>query len=215
MEGLVYPRRHVGLTVAVQAKLMGAYERELHEVLWDEISRQPALFIDIGCAEGYYAVGLARAVPRLKVRAFDIDPLQQALAREMANSNGVGDRVDVRGECKVEDLADLPEGALVLSDCEGAEYDLIDPSRAPALRAATLVIELHEEERPGVSKALHDRLTESHEVVAVPTEARYRLEYPELRSLSQADQLLASAEYRPVAMTWLVCRPRPARNIHA
>src|SRR3954451_18937011 len=43
------------------AKLLGTYERELHPVIEGWIAQPPAHMIDIGSAEGYYAVGLTRA----------------------------------------------------------------------------------------------------------------------------------------------------------
>jgi protein-L-isoaspartate O-methyltransferase len=55
------------------AKLLGAYEHSLHDVLLKPVSRQPDPIINVGCAEGYYAVGLARLLPDATVYAFDID----------------------------------------------------------------------------------------------------------------------------------------------
>src|SRR4051794_23892795 len=41
------------------AKLLGAYEEELHRVLERWIASGAGTVIDVGSAEGYYAVGLA------------------------------------------------------------------------------------------------------------------------------------------------------------
>ena len=43
--------------------LAGSYEAELHDVLEDVIVERPSRIIDVGCAEGYYAVGLAMRCP--------------------------------------------------------------------------------------------------------------------------------------------------------
>ncbi len=43
-------------------KLLGCYEKELHGFIEDEIKRlsnRPSRIVDIGCAEGFYSVGLA------------------------------------------------------------------------------------------------------------------------------------------------------------
>src|SRR5271170_2035809 len=42
------------------AKLVGLYEAELHPALHDLALTPPPVVINVGCAEGYYAVGLAR-----------------------------------------------------------------------------------------------------------------------------------------------------------
>jgi len=55
-------------------KLTGAYEQELHPVFEDIISRNYQEILDIGPADGYYAVGLAQLLPDVPVHAFDIDP---------------------------------------------------------------------------------------------------------------------------------------------
>ena len=42
-------------------KLLGTYEQELSNVLAGIIAKRPKAVVDVGAAEGYYAVGLARA----------------------------------------------------------------------------------------------------------------------------------------------------------
>src|SRR4051794_5025833 len=56
--GMRYPRE-----LAQVPKLTGAYELELHGALQEWITAEPAIVVDVGCSEGYYAVGLARALP--------------------------------------------------------------------------------------------------------------------------------------------------------
>jgi methylase of polypeptide subunit release factors len=51
--------------------------------------------IDIGAAEGYYAIGFARRLPAARVIASDLDPVARLLCWLLARRNGVGDRVSV------------------------------------------------------------------------------------------------------------------------
>ena len=53
-------------------RLLGTYEAELHPALAAVAARGLQLIYDVGCAEGYYAVGLARAVPGARVRAYGV-----------------------------------------------------------------------------------------------------------------------------------------------
>ncbi len=55
--GMAYVARAVGS--AVVPKLVGSYEQELHGVLADIAQTPYMVVVDVGCAEGYYAVGLA------------------------------------------------------------------------------------------------------------------------------------------------------------
>ena len=51
-------------------KLLGSYESELHQVLNQILETDYQNVIDIGCAEGYYAVGLALRLPNARVYAW-------------------------------------------------------------------------------------------------------------------------------------------------
>ena len=85
-------------------KLLGVYERELHPVIEAIHSLGPDRIIDIGAAEGYYAVGLAMSNPKAIVTAFEQESDGQELIRDMAARNGVVDRVHVLGRCEPADL---------------------------------------------------------------------------------------------------------------
>ena len=58
---------------AILPKLTGTYEDELHPFIDMMITQQPDLVIDIGCAEGYYANGMAMRLPDTEVWAIDTD----------------------------------------------------------------------------------------------------------------------------------------------
>src|SRR5271165_2199287 len=61
------------------AKLLGFYEEELHDAVEEAIAGNPDLVLNVGCAEGFYAVGLARRLPESRVIAFDIDQPAQTI----------------------------------------------------------------------------------------------------------------------------------------
>ena len=68
---------------ALMPRLLGVYESELHPHLQEILGRGVEQVIDLGCAEGYYAVGVARLAPNVTVHARDIDPkARQACARQ-------------------------------------------------------------------------------------------------------------------------------------
>jgi methylase of polypeptide subunit release factors len=112
-------------------KLLGAYEAELHDVLSLVLATPYATILDVGCAEGYYAVGLALRHPDATVYAFDTDRFSRQLCHGMAEANGVEDRMRIEGECTHERLSALDQGRVfLLSDCEGYEKILLDfPTR--------------------------------------------------------------------------------------
>src|SRR5581483_9675541 len=121
-------------------KLIGCYEMELHEAVARCVERQPDLVVNVGTAEGYYAVGLARLLPRAKVLAYDTAPLARDICLEAAILNDAHSRIAVAGACTPETLQnDLASStnALLVCDAEGYERILIDPKHVPGLARAT------------------------------------------------------------------------------
>lgn len=186
------------------ARLIGAYEASLHPVIEAIIARAPQIIIDIGSAEGYYAVGLARRLPGARVLARDASDTAQALCRALAAANGVADRVEVGGLFAPGDFA-LCQSAptVVICDIEGAEDGLLDPVAAPGLAAADILVECHPGMTPGVTARLAARFARSHKV----TEIGRKLDDTGLpgwmEELSDLDRLIALWEWRAGPTPWL------------
>jgi hypothetical protein len=210
--GMAFPRFAVERGVFVVAQLLGAYERELHPGIAAVVASRPEVVLDIGASDGYYAVGLARALPEARVIAYEMADFPARVCRALAAENGVADRVDVRGECRVADLAGLPSrGLFLLCDAEGAEDELIDPQRAPALRAARLVVEIHDFAAPGVGERVRDRFSATHDIETVHSTRRHTSDYPLLEAVPGIDYMdreLAVSEFRHSPISWLLMTPR-------
>ena len=193
------------------AKLLGTYEQPLHEHI-DWVVKQPyRKIINIGCAEGYYAVGLAMRMQQTKVLAFDIDLKAQESCQYLAKKNKVSDRLVINGELKQNDLTDdLLSDAIMFCDIEGAELDLLDPSKAPAIRFVDIVVESHECLVPGITEKLKERFNESHNIVEIQDDGLRTIEKPPkwFAGLSHLDQLLATWEWRSGPTPWLVMKKK-------
>jgi hypothetical protein len=191
------------------ARLLGCYESELHSHIETLISQHTEVVIDIGCAEGYYAIGLARRMPWADVHAFDINPRGQALCRQLAKANGVDERVHISGEFKGSDFARFAgRKVLVLCDIEGAERELLDPAQFPALRSFSVIVECHDATDKGLSDLLAQRFDPTHTIVKLELRSRAVELPPWFRQLSHLDQLLAVWEWRSGPTPWLVMSPR-------
>lgn len=216
-----YPRRRGDIVHS--AKLLGAYERELHDTLERLIARAPTLVINVGSGDGYYVVGLARRMPGARLVAVDPDPLAQRACRETALRNQVAARVSHRILVDAPALdrelerasdhraaSDKPDTArtLCVVDCEGFEDALLDPVVAPALRHADLLIETHDFARPGVTARLSTRFAPSHHVERIEIAARAVADYPELSDLPATTAQGLLDEFRHVPQSWLVCVAR-------
>lgn len=190
-------------------KLLGIYERELAAHIGNFLAARYDVVVNIGSAEGYYAVGFARGSPTSKVIAYDIDPAAQALCSQMAQINGVGARVAIAGECTHATLRqDLAGRALVICDCEGAELQLLDPDAVPALKDADVLLELHEFVIPRLTQALLSRFRATHDIELVPAVAAGPELAAGMESMSLSDRRYAVSEFRPEGMEWAVITVR-------
>jgi hypothetical protein len=189
------------------AKLLGCYEQPLQPYIDQAMSKAYHAVLNIGCAEGYYAVGMARKMPNTQVLAFDINPIAQDVCTSLALKNGVSNRVTVGALFTHEDFdAYRHKKVLVLCDIEGGENDLLDPLKAPALNAMDIIVESHECLSPGITQTLIDRFKNSHQITLVQDNGqRHMGDAPQwFYNLAHLDQLLATWEWRSGATPWLV-----------
>ncbi len=190
-------------------KLVGCYEAELHPAVDAIINFNYRRIIDVGCAEGYYAVGLARKLPEARVFAFDIDIRARELCEALAKANGVSERVLIAGECGFEELAALSgEQSLLICDCEGCELVLLDPNAVPNLRRTDILVELHDMVDPSISKTIVSRFEGSHDITLISSADRDPSAYNALKPFSDRDRHVAVAEFRDDAMQWAFMRSR-------
>jgi len=192
-------------------KLLGTYEAELHDALEKAIRKLPDLVINVGCAEGYYAVGLAQRLPLAQIHAYDIEPLAQAVCKLAGLTNGVQDNLFVHGECTAETIKDIvasSPNALIVLDCEGAEVDLLPDDIIDVLRQSTLLIECHDFVNGQITDTLAQRLSPSHHIQILREGPRDPSAYKMLESLSTFDRWMAVCEFRPTLMHWLIATPK-------
>ena len=192
-------------------KLLGSYEAELHLAIAKAVERAPDMVINVGCAEGYYAIGLARLLPKATVHAFDLSADAQRVCAAAAHQNGVGERVRVQGECTAELLVTLTQGAkraLVVMDCEGAEAELLDAAAVARFGTCDVIVECHDFMNPVITPSLMVALSTTHRVETVTETARDGAMFPVLRSLNSLDRALMVNEFRPTVMNWLVAWSR-------
>ena len=207
--GLRFPPELVRDSGDAVAKLVGAYELELRPVFEQWLHAGLRTFVDVGAAEGFYAVGVARAAPAARVVAFDVDPGARARCARLAAVNGVADRVRLEGACTPGALDALPaSGVALLVDCEGCEREVLDPAASPVLRGWPILVELHDFIDPAISATVTGRFAATHEIEIIEGRDRVGVELPELDFLTPPERALALSERRPGPMRWALLRPR-------
>lgn len=210
-EGMIYPSMSSHGS-SLYPKLLGSYEGELHGVLETMMSRGYDAIVDIGCAEGYYAVGLGRRMPQARVYAYDTNAAAVQQCVEMARMNGV--EVTTGGFCDQAVLKslDLGKRALIISDCEGYENELLDASLATALSQHDFLVETHDFIQIESTRNMLAALEATHDCTVIDSiddiHKAYAYDQPQLANFDLTERHWLLAEYRPAIMRWVFASSR-------
>ena len=196
-------------------KWLGTYEIELNDVWREFRGRNFDRIIDVGAAEGYYAVGCALTWPRAKTIAFETEETGRILIAELAAMNQVQDRLEIRGFCDPAALCELVSGAsspLIIMDVEGCEASLLSPQTAPSLAQAHIVVEIHDFIDREIGRRIWACFSASHTIEEIHTRQRVASDFVWPKSEMYKRYLLKALqahadEWRPEAMRWFVMRP--------
>jgi precorrin-6B methylase 2 len=212
-KGLKYPY-FSSVCSMLYPKLIGSYEKELHPFINRFLQTNYSEILDIGCAEGYYAIGFSLNKPDTKVFAFDIDENARNLCYEMARANGVTNRVNINASCTADDLKEFKFSgkALIISDCEGYEMRLFTEENVSNLRNCDILIETHDFININITSYLIELFAQTHNVEVIKSiddiEKAKTYLYPETEQLNLQQRKDLFAECRPGVMEWLVCTPK-------
>lgn len=194
------------------AKIIGTYELELHPSITNLERGSFEVLVDLGCADGYYAVGLAKLLDIPKVRAFDTDFHALECLKGNIRKNSLETQFQINNFCSPDHLdsaLDVDGKRLVLCDIEGAEMQVLDPQACPRLRLADILVEVHDFPPPGIiGKTLRDRFASSHLISSIQTVPRCPQDLPQEALALIHEWELAINEDRTAAMEWLWLKPR-------
>jgi SAM-dependent methyltransferase len=185
-------------------KLIGSYEQELHPILERVCSNCYSEILDVGCAEGYYAVGMALRQPGAKIYAYDIDASALDSCKKMAQANGVSNRFVFEASCdpKVIQEFSFKTRGLIICDCEGYEEILFSPGAVDNLKNCDLLIELHDCIRMGITEKILNAFHRTHTATLVSEGRRNADDYQVLKPLNKFARQYALNEGRPGSMQW-------------
>ncbi len=195
-------------------KLLGSYECEIAPCVERLCRERYTEIVNIGCAEGYYAVGFAMRDPKARVYAFDISKTARRLCAEMARLNAVGDRVSVGRICDGKTLRSIPftGRGLVFCDCEGYETELLTSDTVACLRNCDLVVEVHDFINAGISGQIRRVFADSHDISVTESmddmmKSRV-FQAPELDGYEFQVRKELLSEWRPCIMEWFLMTPK-------
>ncbi len=194
--------------------MLGLYESEVSREI-EKAAIHTTTFIDIGAADGYFAVGAVFSGLYRDSVCFEISSEGRNSIMLNAEINGVTDKVSVLAEANEETLLKLAErmntkDLFILCDIEGGEFDLFTLRVLQALKKSTILIEIHDfseidRERYLLLKMAANSLFNLSELTQ---ESRNPNILMSTRLLHDDDKWLMMSEGRPKAMTWLRLSPK-------
>jgi len=194
----------------ITSKWIGSYEEELHPVVSEIISNNYTKIIDVGAAEGYYAVGFAYMCPNSQILSYDIDPIARFRQKQLAKMAGISNLEILKYCSHVELNRVASEGCLVMSDVEGFELELINPIKCEALKHCDILVEIHKADGldvPQVEEAIAERFLRTHEITRFGVTPRdvgaYQKRLPALAECSLQEIEFALEEGRMPTQRWL------------
>jgi len=195
-------------TKDIGPKVFGLYENQI--LKWIE-GKEFNLFIDIGAADGYYALGILYSNIASTAVTFEISEKDREICRASAITNNVFDKIIVKGEASSSEIIQVVKShdhGLIIIDIEGGEYNLITREVLEAARNYYIVIEIHEIENEEIKLSMFKLCAEFHNIEQLTGLER---DFPRdkfTEKLTDNERALLLSEGRPFAMNWVALSPK-------
>lgn len=212
-KGLKYPE-FKSRSSSLYSKLIGSYELELHSTIKQLVDDEFDQIINIGCAEGYYAVGLAMCLPNAEIYAYDIDSEARELTLQMASLNGVLHRVKVKKNMTSNNFKnfDLSKKTLIISDVEGYEKNIFVKSVAKYLKNCFMIIETHDWVDIHISSNIENIFKSTHNIKSIQSVGdnikAKTYKFSELKDADLLTKFRVFEEGRRFVDEWLIMSPK-------
>ena len=192
-------------------KLVGTYEIEIAQKIVD-LALDADVFIDVGCAEGWYVCGVALLSSSCKLIGIDVNALALRAAEQLAELNGVS------GRCKfLPSLGDVEiavsQKLFVLIDVDGSEIKVLDSlfENKAILNSSIIHFVVESDYRDDGSSNEGDivdfmekRGAQLVEIVRQSRSVRHEM-VPNI-TVSHLDLAVLTIEGRPLTQSWLIFR---------
>lgn len=193
---------------------LGFYEKEILDFIAGIDSGEFSTFIDVGAADGYYAVGVIVSGKIGNVICFEqSESGREAIGRNWLR-NGSPGSLKVLGEANIDSISALSseslKNALVMIDIEGFEFQLLTDSVLGSFACCTLVIEIHNwvADFDRQYSDLLRRVDKYFTISFIDRVDRSTVDIPELRDFTDDNRLLLVSERRPCLMKFLKLTPK-------
>ena len=202
----------------IEPKWIGSYELELHPIIYRIIETGYNTIMNVGSAEGYYSIGLAKKVPQARVLSYEVDPWSRGQQRRLAALNQVTN-LQIGGLCTHKQLDLNSHGrTLVLCDIEGSEAELLNPQMAASLRNVDCLVELHDTKGLSIQQIedlILNQFNSSHRIDRIEMSDRSRSTFSVLglKTTDLDPSLLDEYRWNQQVWLWMVSGEKPRLRV--
>lgn len=191
------------------SKLLGLYENELHEALYNTMKWIPDIIVNVGCADGYYGLGLAKLLPNCKTYLIDINQDALLNAINSAKLNNLNNCFfDIQSNpSDVENLIKDYSKPFLVVDIEGHEKEFLDFKNLPSLYKSVVLVEVHDFVDKNIFIDLTNQFMHTHNIKCINQGAKNPF-FDLLSDIPDDYKFAICSEGRPSSMRWLWMVPR-------
>lgn len=191
-------------------KIVGTYEDELTAVLTTIQTKSYNKFLDIGAAEGYFAVGITKYILKNEIATIAYEATEKGRMQilELASKNQVSS-IEVKGFCTRDNMyQDLVPNSLIWMDIEGGEDSLLT-NPEPVLNTCDILVELHPSIVPNIREKVFETFSETHLIQEINIGRKHFPSHIKLPSFLKGKEEYLMNEFRgPQSWLWLQSKAR-------
>ena len=199
----------------LSSKITGCYEQEVQDKIVElQKKNKKKYFINFGAGEGYFALGVLNSGLFQQSIAFEISDNSRNIMIENSKLNKLDDKLSIKYAANSSFLNDILDfekkldDILILSDIEGAEFEIFNDDNLSKLKNCNLIIEFHRHHIDEENKKFEEKLNKYFNVSVLSTGNRSFSDISLLKELNDDDRWLIASENRPYLMNWFVCTPK-------
>ena len=163
--GMKYPSLSVGS--CYWPKVFGVYEKDLIELVQSFSRHSYDLVVNVGAAEGYYAIGIKRMMPNTRLLAYEATEKGRKVLAKVAKRNSC--TIEIQGECSYQDLEPIvtKKNCLLIMDVEGFEAELLVKNPIDIYENSSILVEVHDQFVADVGKQIAQKFQDTHEIKTI------------------------------------------------
>ena len=199
----------------LSSKIVGCYEQEVQSKIVElQKINKKKYFINFGAGEGYFALGVLYSGFFEQSIAFEITDESRNIMIENSKINKLDNRLSIKYAANSSFLKDILDSGkklddiFILSDIEGAEFEIFNDDNLSKLINCNLIIEFHRHPIDEENKKFREKLNKYFKVSLLSTSNRSFSDIPLLKELNDDDRWLIASENSPYLMNWFVCTPK-------